>query len=124
MASRARRDADVRSSSACRRPIFSGSSRSSGASICASSGIETRSIHFRRTLARQFDAIAYRITGGGRADVASVYRAALAEDPALWRELSWARVLALLLFGRDGRARLGTSAPARALRAIRQSHHG
>lgn len=82
------------------------------------------SADFPRTLARQFDAIAYRIIGGSRTDVVSVYRAALAEDAALWRELSWPRALALVLLGREGRAHLGQSGPARALRAIRQSHHG
>ena len=82
------------------------------------------STDFRRTLARQFDAVAYRTIGGTRTDVASVYGTALAEDPGLWRELSWTRALALIFFGREGRARLGQSGPARALRAIRQSHHG
>lgn len=74
---------------------------------------------FSRVLARQFDAIAYRLVGGSRRDVLSVYRAALAEGAdVLWR-LSWMRACALVALGRRGRARLGQSAPARAVRAMR-----
>jgi glycosyltransferase involved in cell wall biosynthesis len=86
---------------------------------------ETRtSIDFRRALARQYDAIAYRLIEGSRIDALAVYGAALAVDPAIARDLSWPRAFALLLLGRSGRNKLGRSRSARIARGLRQSHHG
>ena len=74
---------------------------------------------FCRTLAHQFDAIAYRIVGGNRRTALSVYLAALTEDAGIWTHVSWVSACALLLFGRHGRARMGQSGLARAIRAMR-----
>lgn len=62
-----------------------------------------RTTDFRRTLARQFDAIACRVTPPGRVAALRVYGAALQVDPALAGHLSWMRAGALVLFGREGR---------------------
>lgn len=72
---------------------------------------------FRRTLSRQFDAIAYRIEAGTRLDVARVFASALREGAVGVRDLSWTRGLALLLFGRSGRDAIGRW-------RVRIAHHG
>lgn len=62
-----------------------------------------RTPDFDRTLARQFDAIACRLTPPRRGAALRVYTNALRLDPAVARRLSWLRAAALVLFGRDGR---------------------
>lgn len=61
---------------------------------------------FLRTLARQYDAIAYRARPGTRSQAARVYAHALGRRPALATALSWARVLAITLLGKRGRVTL------------------
>ena len=63
-----------------------------------------RTPDFDRTVARQFDAIAYRLTPARRRAALRVYMAALRADPGVVWRLSWPRAAALLLFGREGRA--------------------
>lgn len=75
---------------------------------------------FGRTLARQYDAIAYRILGGNRRTALSVYLAALTKDAGIWTHVSWIPACSLLLLGRYGRARLGQSGLVRAVRAMWQ----
>jgi len=62
-----------------------------------------RSVDWRRTLARQVDAIACRITPPRRRSSAHVYATALRLDAGLLWRLSWLRAAALLLFGAEGR---------------------
>jgi hypothetical protein len=68
---------------------------------------------FQRTLARQFDAIAYRLTPPSRLASLRVYGAAIARGPAVARRLSWPRLAATALFGASGRDRLRTLRTAR-----------
>jgi len=82
-----------------------------------------RSADFERTLARQFDAIAYRVHPGSRSDTTAVYRAAAAAGPGVLAKLPWPRAAILWLTGRGGRSRLGRSGPARWVRALLGSHH-
>jgi hypothetical protein len=82
-----------------------------------------QSADFQRTLARQFDAIAYRVSPGSRSDTVAVYRAAAAAGPGVLGRLPWPRAAMLWLTGRGGRARLGLSRPARWVRALLGSHH-
>jgi glycosyltransferase involved in cell wall biosynthesis len=82
------------------------------------------SADFHRTLAGQFDAIAYRIRGARRRDTFAVYRAALRVEPSFWRDVSWPRAAALVLFGREGRERLADSGAVRAARAVGHPRHG
>jgi hypothetical protein len=65
-----------------------------------------RTPDFDRTLARQFDAIACRVTPPGRRAALRVYATVLRSDPAVAYRLSWLRAAALLLFGCQGRARV------------------
>jgi len=83
----------------------------------------SQSSDFQRTLARQFDAIAYRVSPGGRSDTVAVYRAAAAAGTEVFGKLPWARAAMLWLTGRAGRARLGRSRPARWVRALLESRH-
>lgn len=75
--------------------------------------VETRSRDFRRTLARQYDALAYRVTPPGRFQSLAVYSHALRRRPALAADLSWSRALLLVTLGQRVRRR------AHALRAAR-----
>ena len=61
---------------------------------------------FRATLARQYDAIAYRLRPPSRRLAARVYGSALRQHPALAGAFSWGRVAALITLGLHGRARL------------------
>jgi hypothetical protein len=61
---------------------------------------------YRRTLARQFDAIASRARPGTRGQAFQVYAHALRSWPRLVSVLPWPRLIATTAFGRDGRARL------------------
>jgi glycosyltransferase involved in cell wall biosynthesis len=65
-----------------------------------------RTVDFHRTVARQFDAIAYRVTPARRRHALRVYLAALGRGPAVARHVSWPRAIILALFGRSGRDRL------------------
>jgi len=58
---------------------------------------------FRRTLARQYDAIAYRIAPPDRFVSLAVYARALRRHPALAYDLSWTRALMLVTLGKSGR---------------------
>jgi glycosyltransferase involved in cell wall biosynthesis len=62
-----------------------------------------QSADFARTLARQADAIAYRVSPPGRSAALRVYAALLGLEPGLVRRLPWLRVAVLLLLGREGR---------------------
>jgi hypothetical protein len=64
------------------------------------------SADFQRMLARQYDAIAYRLTPPQRWAALRVYKAAIARGPQVARQLSWSRMGALTVFGRTGRERL------------------
>ncbi len=68
---------------------------------------------FARTLARQFDAIAYRLTPPSRRGALRVYGAAMARGPAIARHLSWSRLAATTVLGASGRDRLRGWRPAR-----------
>jgi glycosyltransferase involved in cell wall biosynthesis len=61
---------------------------------------------FRRTLARQYDAIAYRVSPPTRAAALRTYGAALRRHPGLATLLPWANVAVMALLGRNGRVRL------------------
>lgn len=63
---------------------------------------------FHRTVARQYDAIAYRVSPPRRGAALSVYAAALGRGAAVARWLPWPRVAALTLFGKSGRDRIRT----------------
>lgn len=63
-----------------------------------------RTADFDRTLARQFDAIAYRVMPPGRAASLRVYRSALQFAPDIARRMSWLRAASLVVFGREGRS--------------------
>jgi hypothetical protein len=63
-----------------------------------------RSRDFRRTLARQIDAIAFRIEPPSRYGSARVYARLLRECPGAAAALSWPRAAATLILGRAGRA--------------------
>ena len=67
---------------------------------------EARSLRdFHRTLARQYDALAYRLLPFSRAAAARIYAAAIARDRAVARYLPWTKAAALTLLGPAGRAR-------------------
>ena len=74
------------------------------------------SADFRATLARQYDAIAYRVRPPSRRHTARIYAGALSRQPALAGAFSWPRVIAMLTLGVQGRARL-----ARARTAVRMA---
>lgn len=65
------------------------------------------SADFQRTIAGQYDAVAYRLQPYRRRKVLGVYAGALRRHPALVRWLPWRRALALAAFGTRGRSRLG-----------------
>lgn len=62
---------------------------------------------FSSTLARQFDALSYRVRPPSRESVMRIYSHLLRHHPDVMRHISWTRTLALLLAGRAGRDRLG-----------------
>lgn len=64
------------------------------------------SADFRDTLARQFDALAFRIRPWSRRAARGVYAHAVRAHPELRAHLSWARAAALAVFGKEGRGRL------------------
>jgi glycosyltransferase involved in cell wall biosynthesis len=66
----------------------------------------TRHADFLATLARQFDAIAYRVRPATRRSTLKVYRRGIAEVPSLSTHISTQRLLAMLAFGLRGRAQL------------------
>lgn len=63
---------------------------------------------FDATLARLFDAVAFRLRPASRAAAAAIYLHILRHHPALLARISWPRTLTLLLFGRSGRDRIGS----------------
>ena len=62
---------------------------------------------FSATLARQLDAIAFRVTPPGRHASWQAYRRVLHLGPSVVRQLPWGRALALLTVGKCGRHGLG-----------------
>jgi hypothetical protein len=68
---------------------------------------------FQRMVARQFDAVAYRVRPPSRRAALRVYGAAIARGPAVARRLSWARMAATAVFGPSGRDRLRRLATVR-----------
>jgi glycosyltransferase involved in cell wall biosynthesis len=64
------------------------------------------SLDFRRTLARQFEALAFRVKPATRGSALAIYRHVLGHHAELATSVSWPRALAVLLFGRAGRDRL------------------
>jgi hypothetical protein len=69
---------------------------------------------FLNTIARQYDAIAYRVRPPSRRHAVRVYAHALRRRPRLARVVSWPRLIATVAFGGDGRARLAAWHRARA----------
>lgn len=67
---------------------------------------EARVADFRTTLARQYDAIAYRVRPPSRRHAIRVYMDALSRRPQLARAFSWPRLIAMVALGGQGRARL------------------
>jgi glycosyltransferase involved in cell wall biosynthesis len=59
-----------------------------------------------RTLARQYDAIAYRVRPPARSIALRTYAAALRGNPRLATRLPWVNVVVMALLGRNGRVRL------------------
>jgi glycosyltransferase involved in cell wall biosynthesis len=59
---------------------------------------------FVRTLARQYDAIAYRVRPASRRSTARVYTHAIKHRPGLVTALSWPRLIAMIVLGLRGRA--------------------
>jgi hypothetical protein len=69
---------------------------------------ETDTRDFARTLSRQYDAMAYRVTPPDRLASLAVYARGLSRRPALIAHLPWARALALVTLGRAVRRRAHT----------------
>ncbi|MGQ0736170.1 MAG: glycosyltransferase [Acidobacteriota bacterium] len=61
---------------------------------------------FRETLARQFDAVAFRVAPATRRSARTVYSHALRHHPRLAGHVSWPRALALMILGKQGRGAL------------------
>jgi glycosyltransferase involved in cell wall biosynthesis len=68
----------------------------------------SQSADFLETLARQFDALAFRVSPPTRRVAQAVYAHGLRHHPALLAYLSWPRVMALCVFGKTGRVRLAS----------------
>jgi glycosyltransferase involved in cell wall biosynthesis len=66
-------------------------------------GHATASRDFALTLARQFDALALRVTPHARGASAHIYAHAVRRHPEIVRYVSWPRAAALVLFGSRGR---------------------
>lgn len=64
------------------------------------------SADFRWTLARQFDALAFRLRPATRESALAIYLYVFRHHPAVMPSVSWSRALAVLLLGRAGRDRL------------------
>jgi glycosyltransferase involved in cell wall biosynthesis len=64
------------------------------------------SADFRWTLARQFDALAFRVRPPTRESVLAIYLHVLRHHPAVTASVSWPRILPALLLGKTGRDRL------------------
>jgi glycosyltransferase involved in cell wall biosynthesis len=64
------------------------------------------SADFRWTLARQFDALAFRVRPPTRESVLAIYFHVLRHHPAVTASVSWPRILPALLLGKTGRDRL------------------
>ncbi|MBY0493530.1 MAG: glycosyltransferase [Cyanobacteria bacterium] len=62
---------------------------------------------FNATLARLFDAVAFRLRPSSRIAAAAIYLHAGTNHPAALRHISWERMASLLAFGRSGRDRIG-----------------
>jgi hypothetical protein len=61
---------------------------------------------FRRALARQFDALIFRVKPSTRESGVAIYMHVLRHHPGLTTSMSWSRGLALVFFGKSGRDRL------------------
>lgn len=64
------------------------------------------SADFRRTLARQFEALAFRVRPATRGSSLAIYTHVLRHHAELVTSVSWPRPVAMLLFGKEGRDRL------------------
>ncbi|HEX6162033.1 MAG TPA: glycosyltransferase [Vicinamibacterales bacterium] len=62
---------------------------------------------FNATVARLFEAVAFRLRPGSRAAAASLYTHLGRHHPGAFARVSWPRALALLAFGKGGRERIG-----------------
>ena len=69
------------------------------------------------TVARQFDAIAYRVRPATRRTTMTIYRKAITDVPSAARAMSWRRMFAMIAFGLRGRTRI-----ARAASQLRSGH--
>lgn len=69
-------------------------------------GHATATPDFALTLARQFDALAFRVVPTSRRTSARIYAHAVRHHPEVARYLSWPRTSALLLLGKKGRTRV------------------
>jgi len=63
----------------------------------------TSSLDFRRTIARQYDDVAYKVLPSKRSLALRVYLEGIRNDPRLLFSYPWPRVLALTVFGKSGR---------------------
>lgn len=70
---------------------------------------------FRRTLARQFDTLALRVSPSTRGATWRVYSHAIRRHPQLVRHVAWTRALALLFLGKHRRDHIATWGRARRL---------
>jgi glycosyltransferase involved in cell wall biosynthesis len=64
------------------------------------------STDFRRTLSRQFEALAFRARPATRQSTLSIYMHVLRHHPTVAASVSWPRTIAMLLLGKAGRDRL------------------
>jgi hypothetical protein len=67
----------------------------------------TSTADFRLTLARQYDALAMRVTPSSRRATLRVFQHGSRLHPEIRAYLSWPRMLSLVLFGKKGRDRVG-----------------
>jgi glycosyltransferase involved in cell wall biosynthesis len=79
---------------------------------------DTATPDFRLTLARQFDAMAARVSPASRLASSRIYGHAVVQHPELAAYLSWPRAISSLLLGSEGRHRVGGW-----FRTFRARHH-
>jgi hypothetical protein len=78
-----------------------------GSFLARHPGADRSASDFPATLARQLDAIAFRVTPPGRHASWQAYRRVFRLGPAVVRQLPWGRALTLLTVGKSGRQGLG-----------------
>ena len=69
--------------------------------------VEARATHdYWRTVGRQYDALAFRVTPSSRLAAMAIYAHALRAEPRLALHVSWRRAAAEMVLGREGRSHL------------------